>query len=46
MTSASSMHEADHSRPVLWYNPEGLGGEGSEREIQDKGTHVPVADSC
>jgi len=40
MTSASSMCEAGHSKPVLWYNPEGLGGEGGERGIQDKGTHV------
>ena len=28
MTSASSMHEAGHSKPVLWANPEGWGGEG------------------
>ena len=27
MTSASSMHEAGHSKPVLWDNPEGWGGE-------------------
>ena len=28
MTSASLMHEAGHSKPVLWDNPEGWGGEG------------------
>ena len=28
MTSASWMHEAGHSKPVLWNNPEGWGGEG------------------
>ena len=27
MTNASSMHEAGHSKPVLWDNPEGWGGE-------------------
>ena len=26
MTSASSMREAGHSKPVLWDNPEGWGG--------------------
>ena len=31
MISASSMHEAGHSKPVLWDNPEGWGGEGSGR---------------
>ena len=29
MASASSMHEAGHSKLVLWDNPEGWGGEGS-----------------
>ena len=38
MTSASSMHEAGHSKLVLWDNPEGLGGEGFG--VQDGGTHV------
>ena len=28
VTSASSMHEAGHSKLVLWDNPEGWGGEG------------------
>ena len=40
MTSASSMQEAGHSKPVLWDNPEGWGREGSGREFQDGGTHV------
>ena len=31
MTSASSMCEAGHSKPVLWDNPEGWGGEGGGR---------------
>ena len=26
MTSTSLMHEAGHSKPVLWDNPEGWGG--------------------
>ena len=40
MTGASSMHEAGHSKSVLWDNPEGWDGEGGGREIQDGGTHV------
>ena len=40
MTSASSMHEVGHSKPVLWDNPEGWGGEGGGRGVQDGGTHV------
>ena len=28
MTSASLIHKAGHSKPVLWDNPEGWGGEG------------------
>ena len=35
MTSASLMHEAGHSKPVLWDNPEGWGGEGGV--VQDRG---------
>lgn len=31
MTSASSMHEAGHQKPVLWGNIEGQGGEGGGR---------------
>ena len=37
MTSASSMHEAEHSKPVLWDNPEGWGMEGGGRGAQDGG---------
>ena len=40
MSRASSTHEAGHSKLVLWDNPEGWGGEGSGRGIQDGGTHV------
>ena len=40
MTSASSMHEAGHSKPVLWDNPEGWCGEEGGRGVQDRGTHV------
>ena len=40
MTSANLMHEAGHSKPVLWDNPEGWGGEGGGRGVQDGGTHV------
>ena len=39
MTSASSMNEAGHSKPVLWDNPEGWGGEGGGR-VQDEGIIV------
>ena len=31
MISASWMPEAGHSKPVLWDNPEGWGGEGGGR---------------
>ena len=40
MTSASSMYEAGHSKPVLWDNPEGWGGEEDGKGVQDGGTHV------
>ena len=40
MTSASSMHEGGHSKPLLWDNPEGWGGEGGGTGVQDGGTHV------
>ena len=36
-TDASSMHEAGHPKPVLWDNPEGWGGEGGGRGLQDAG---------
>ena len=40
MTSASLMHEAGHSKLVLWDNPEGWGGEGGGRKFQRGGTHM------
>ena len=40
MTSASLMHEAGHSKLVLWDNAEGWSGERVGRGIQDVGTHV------
>ena len=40
MTSASSMHEAVFSKPVLWDNPEGWREEGGGRRVPDGGTHV------
>ena len=47
MTSARSMHEAEHSKAVLWDNPEEWGVEGGGRGAQDGGdTCAPVADSC
>ena len=39
MISASLMHEAGHPKPVLWDNPEGWGGEGVGRGVQD-GEHM------
>ena len=33
-------HEAGHSKLVLWDNPEGWGGEGDGRGVQNGGTHV------
>ena len=46
MTSASSVHEAGHSKPVLWGSPEGWGGEGGGEEGSEWGdTCVPMADS-
>ena len=29
-----------HSKPVLWDNPEGCDGEGGGRAVQDGGTHA------
>ena len=40
MTSASSVYEAGHSKPVLWDNLEGWGGEGGGRGFQEGGIHV------
>ena len=34
------MHEAQHSKPVLWDNPVGWGGVGGGRRVQDRGTYV------
>ena len=39
MTSASSMHEAGHSKPVHWDNPEGWDEEADGRGVQD-GEHM------
>ena len=46
MTSRSLMHEAGHSKLVLWDNPEGRGGEGGGRGIWDGDPCASVADSC
>ena len=43
MPSASSIHEAGHSKLVLWGNPEGWGGEGGDGWGDTCGR---VADSC
>ena len=40
MTSANLMHEAGHSKPVLWDNPEGCGWKGGGSGVQDGGTHA------
>ena len=40
MTSARSIHEAGHEKPVFWDNPERWGREGCGREVQGGGTHV------
>ena len=40
MASASLMHDAGHSKPAFWDNPEGWGEGGSGWEVQDGGTHV------
>ena len=40
MTSASLLHEAGHSKLVLWDNPEGWGGMGGGKGFQDGGTHA------
>ena len=43
MTSASLMHEAGHPKLMLWDNPEGWGGEGGGRGIQEGG-HMYTCD--
>ena len=40
MTSASSIPEAGHSKPVLWDNPEGWDWKGGGRVVQDGGIHT------
>ena len=40
MTSASSMHEAGHSKLVLWDNLDERSGEGGGQRVQDGRTHV------
>ena len=40
MTSASLMHEAGHSKLMLWDSPEGWSGEEGEGGVQNGGTHV------
>jgi len=41
------MHEAGYPKPGLWDNPEGWGGEGQGRGVQDAGdAGIPVANSC
>ena len=42
MASASLMHEAGHSKLVLWDNPEGWGGREVGRRFRMGG---PLADS-
>ena len=47
MTSASSMHEAGHTKSVLWDNPEGQDGKGDGRGCSGWGnTCIPVVDTC
>ena len=40
------MHETGHSKPVHWDVPEGWGGEGGVRGVQDGDTGTPMADPC
>ena len=47
MTSTNSVHEAGHPKLVICNNPEGRGGEGDGKGVQDwGGISIPVADSC
>ena len=47
MTSASSVHEAGHSKLVHWDHPEGWEGEGVGRGVWDReDACTPVAGSC
>ena len=40
MTSASSVHEAGHSKLVLWDYPEGWGGKGGGRGVRETHVHL------
>ena len=41
------MHEAGHSKPVLWDNPEGCVWKGGGSGVQHGGTHgTSMANSC
>ena len=42
MTSGSSIHEAGHSKPVLWDNPEGWGREEGKTHVPQWLIHVDV----
>ena len=44
MTSPRLMHEAGHSKPGRWDNPEGWDADGGGFDMGD--TCTPVADSC
>ena len=46
MTSASSMHEAGHSKLVHWDNPEGWDGREVGERFRMGNTCTPMADSC
>ena len=47
MTTASSKHEAEHSKLMLWYNPEGWGRGGDGSGSSGWGdTCASVTDSC
>ena len=47
MTNASSMHEAGHSKPVLWDGSEGQGGEGGSQGASGRWYKcIPMDDSC
>ena len=37
MTSAHSVHEVGHSKPVYWEYPEGWNGEGGRKGLWDRG---------
>ena len=45
MTRAISMHEAGHSKLVLWDNPEGWGGREVGQGFRMGDTCAPMADS-